>query len=82
MDHPTTLYGLDNNDEIPYDNNGVIRLVIIDPDGDGDWEDNEFTMQLMTTSGRNYRCFSAYSLAGRLQGHGDGYRCHTGRGLQ
>ena len=48
--HPDhdTLYGLDTGDTIPYDNNGVIRLVLIDPDGDGDWMDNEFSMKLMT----------------------------------
>ena len=33
------LYGLDDNDTIPYDANGVVKLVIIDPGGDGDWVD-------------------------------------------
>ena len=32
------LYGLDNDDTIPYDANGVIKLVIIDPGGDGNWQ--------------------------------------------
>ena len=36
------LYGLDNNDTIPYDANGVVKLVIIDPGGDGDWVDTKF----------------------------------------
>ena len=39
-------YGVPNNGEIHYDNNGVIRLVIIDPGGDGNWVDNNFTMNL------------------------------------
>ena len=37
---------------LPYDNNGVIRLVIIDPGGDGNWVDNKFTMRLVTTAER------------------------------
>ena len=28
---------------IHYDNNGVIKLVIIDPGGDGNWMDNKFS---------------------------------------
>ena len=40
------LYGVDSGDTIPYDNNGVVKLVIIDPDGDGDWVDTKFTMTL------------------------------------
>ena len=39
-------YGLATGEEIPYDNNGVIRLVIIDPAGDGNWVDNNFTMNV------------------------------------
>ena len=40
------LYGLDPTDKIPYDANGVVKLVIIDPGGDGDWVDTKFTMTL------------------------------------
>ena len=32
--------------EFPYDNNGVITLVIIDPDGDTNWVDNKFTINI------------------------------------
>ena len=39
-------YGLPTGGEIHYDNNGVIRLVIIDPDGDGNWMDNSFIMDI------------------------------------
>ena len=39
-------YGLPTGGEIHYDNNGVIRLVIIDPDGDGNWMDNNFIMDI------------------------------------
>ena len=39
-------YGLDTGSVIPYDNNGVITLVIIDPGGDGNWVDNSFTMSI------------------------------------
>ena len=39
-------YGLPAGGEIHYDNNGVIRLVIIDPDGDGNWMDNNFIMDI------------------------------------
>ena len=39
-------YGVPNNGRLHYDNNGVIRLVIIDPGGDGNWVDNNFTMNL------------------------------------
>ena len=42
------LYGVADEAIIPYDNNGVIRLVIIDPGGDGNWQDNKFTMDLRT----------------------------------
>ena len=42
------LYGVMTGVEINYDNNGVIKLVIIDPDGDGNWGDNKFTMDLRT----------------------------------
>ena len=47
-----SLYGLDGDADgagsnvIPYDANGVVKLVIIDPDGDGDWVDTSFTMTL------------------------------------
>ena len=44
------LYGVPDDLALPYDNNGVIRLVIIDPDGDGNWVDNKFTMRLVTTA--------------------------------
>ena len=39
-------YGLPTMGEIHYDNNGVIRLVIIDPGGDGNWMDNNFIMDI------------------------------------
>ena len=39
-------YGLPTGGEIHYDNNGVIRLVIIDPSGDGNWMDNDFIMDI------------------------------------
>ena len=39
-------YAVDHEDDIPYDNNGVIRLVIIDPDGDGNWVDNKFSINI------------------------------------
>ena len=42
----THLYGVDDGDQIPYDNNGVIKLVIIDPGGDEDWVNTSFTMTL------------------------------------
>ena len=42
------LYGVPDDTTLPYDNNGVIRLLLIDPDGDGDWEDDEFSMKLTT----------------------------------
>ena len=47
-----SLYGLDGDaagagsNVIPYDNNGVVKLVIIDPEGDDDWVDSSFTMTL------------------------------------
>ena len=44
------LLGLPTGTVLPYDNNGVIRLVIIDPGGDGNWVDNMFTMRLVTTA--------------------------------
>ena len=39
-------YGVTTGDAIPYDNNGVITLVIIDPGGDGNWVDNSFAMNI------------------------------------
>ena len=42
--------GTDGAFELPYDNNGVIRLVIIDPDGDDNWQDDKFTMRLVTAA--------------------------------
>ena len=39
-------YGLPTGGEIHYDNNGVIKLVIIDPGGDGNWMDNNFIMDI------------------------------------
>ena len=39
-------YGVTAGGVIPYDNNGVITLVIIDPMGDGNWVDNSFTMNI------------------------------------
>ena len=44
------LLGVTDDLALPYDNNGVIRLVIIDPGGDGNWTDNMFTMRLVTTA--------------------------------
>ena len=44
------LLGVTDGATLPYDNNGVIRLVIIDPGGDGNWVDNKFTMRLVTTA--------------------------------
>ena len=44
------LYGVTDELELPYDNNGVIRLVIIDPGGDGNWVDDKFTMRLVTAA--------------------------------
>ena len=35
---------------IPYDANGVVKLVIIDPGGDGDWVDTSFTMTLRASA--------------------------------
>ena len=46
----THLYGVPDDLVLPYDNNGVIRLVIIDPGGDGNWVDNMFTMRLVTAA--------------------------------
>ena len=40
------LYGVATNATIYYDSNGVIKLVIIDPGGDGNWQDDEFTIDL------------------------------------
>ena len=47
-EHPTALgkYGVSTMDQIPYDNNGVITLVIIDPGGDGNWVDNSFSIDI------------------------------------
>ena len=47
-EHPTALgkYGVTSGDFIPYDNNGVITLVIIDPTGDGNWVDNSFSIDI------------------------------------
>ena len=47
-EHPMASgkYGVDSGDEIPYDNNGVITLVIIDPGGDGNWVDNKFAINI------------------------------------
>ena len=47
-EHPTISgkYGLPTGGEIHYDNNGVIKLVIIDPGGDGNWMDNDFIMDI------------------------------------
>ena len=42
------LYGVGDEARIPYDNNGVIKLVIIDPGGDDNWQDNKFTIDLRT----------------------------------
>ena len=39
-------YGVTSGDFIPYDNNGVITLVIIDPGGDGNWVDNKFSINI------------------------------------
>ena len=47
-EHPDApgKYGVSSGDFIPYDNNGVIKLVIIDPSGDGNWVDNKFTINI------------------------------------
>ena len=47
-EHPDApgKYGVSTTDQIPYDNNGVITLVIIDPEGDGNWVDNSFTINI------------------------------------
>ena len=42
------LVALPTATALPYDNNGVITLVIIDPGGDGNWQDDSFTMRLVT----------------------------------
>ena len=39
-------YGVSSEGVIPYDNNGVITLVIIDPGGDGNWVDNRFSIDI------------------------------------
>ena len=39
-------YGVPTTGRINYDRNGVIRLLIIDPDKDGNWIDNKFTMSI------------------------------------
>ena len=39
-------YGLPTDGELHYDNNGVIKLVIIDPGGDGNWVDNKFSISI------------------------------------
>ena len=39
-------YGVPTGGRINYDRNGVIRLLIIDPDKDGNWIDNKFTMSI------------------------------------
>ena len=69
-------YGLPNNGRIHYDNNGVIRLVIIDPGGDGNWMDNNFSMDIESDKRRHI------GQPGQLQGHGEGYRRGAGRFLQ
>ena len=45
------LTSVPNDATLSYDNNGVIRLVIIDPGGDGNWVDDMFTMRLVTDGG-------------------------------
>ena len=57
-------YGLPTGGEIHYDNNGVIKLVIIDPDGDGNWMDNNFIMDIESEHARHI------GQPGQLQGHG------------
>ena len=42
----THLYGVEDGGTIPYDTNGIIKLILIDPMGDGDWVDGSFTMTL------------------------------------
>ena len=39
-------YIVATGDEIPYDNNGEIKLHIVDPGGDGNWVDNMFIMTI------------------------------------
>ena len=41
-----SFYGRYREVVIPYDSNGVIKLVIIDPGGDGNWVDDKFTIDL------------------------------------
>ena len=36
----------ENTNQIHYDDNGIIRLAIIDPAGDDNWRDDKFTMKL------------------------------------
>ena len=66
-------YGLPTGGEIHYDNNGVIRLVIIDPGGDGNWMDNKFHHGHRVGHARHI------SQPGQLQGHGGGYQCAADR---
>ena len=55
---------MSSGDFIPYDNNGVIRLVIIDPGGDGNWVDNKFSIKIESS------CHLSQS--GHLQRYGEG----------
>ena len=66
------LYGVPSGTVLPYDNNGVIRLVLIDPNGDGDWEDDEFSMKL-TTEADGDVTFPPTPSPADYMGHGDGY---------
>ena len=51
------LYGIDDATILPYDDNGVIRLILIDPafldaagtPADNNWQDDTYTMRLITT---------------------------------
>ena len=47
------LLGVPDDLVLTYDNNGVIRLVIIDPGGDGNWQDDKFTMRLVTAAAQD-----------------------------
>ena len=68
-------YGVSSGDFIPYDNNGVIRLVIIDPAA---------TATGWTTSSpsRSSRRYCRLCQSGHLQRYGEGYRCAAGRYIQ
>ena len=73
----STCTGWTSGAIINYDSNGVIKLMIIDPGGDGNWMNNMFTMDLRIESSQ-WRI----SQPGQLQGHGEGYQCAADRCVQ